>query len=139
MEHNYGLSEHAVRHTPWSGDPIRVEKPYKKVILANAEDCKDRITVSHVRARLQGMGWFEWENLLANWLVEAVVEALNKGETQADVTKLFTCDLLGEDRIGQWTKTQEMVVDFLMGRLFECLEEDENVMRVRIIEKAISN
>ena len=137
MEHNYGLKAHVVQYTPWSGDPIRVEKPYKKVILVNVEDCKDRITTDHVRTRLQGMGWFEWEDLLANWLVTAVVEALKKGKTEADVTKLFNCDLRGEDRIGQWTKPQNMVVNFLMGRLFECLEEDENEMRVRITEKAI--
>ena len=135
--HNYGLDEHVIQYTRWSGDPIRIEKPYKRVTLVNVGDCKDRITVNHVRSRLMGMGWFEWENLLSNWLVAAVVEAIRNGKTEADITKLFTCDLLGEDRIGQWTKPQENVVDFLMGRLFECLEEDENEMRVRIIDKSI--
>lgn len=138
-KHNYGLNEHVIQYTPWSGDSIRVEKPYKKVILVNVEDCKDRITVNHVRARLMGMGWFEWEDLLSNLLVEAVVDALNQGRKEADVTKLFACELIGEDRLGKWTKPQYMVESFLMGRLFECMEENEERMYIRIIEKSISD
>lgn len=137
MAHDYGLKENTIEKTPFSGKPIRLEKPYKKVILVNVEDCENRITVSHVRERLQGTSWFEWEDLLAHWLVEAIVEAINNGEKEADISKLFTCDLQGEDRWGFFTKPQNFVIDFLMGRLFECLEEDDNVMRVRIIEKSI--
>ena len=139
MAHNYGLDENVRYHTPLSGEPIRQEKTYKKVILVNADDCKDRITVSHVRERLQGTGWFEWEDLLAHWLVEAIVDCFNNGEKEADISKLFTCELQGEDRLGFFTKPQNMVIDFLMGRLFETIEESDEVMRVRIIEKAIYN
>ena len=140
MAHDYGLSvKHPREHTPWSGEPIRLERPFKRVILVNPEDCKDKITVSHIENRLQGTGWFEWEALLARWLVEAIVEAINNGENEADVTKLFTCELQGEDRWGSFSKSQERVIDFIMGRLFEGLEEDDEVMRVRIIKKAICN
>ena len=138
MAHDYGLKENNARyHTPLSGEPIRLEKPYKKVILVNVEDCKDRITVSHVRERLQGIGWKEWGDVLAHWLGEAIVQAILNGEKEADISKLFTCELQAEDRLGFFTKPQNLVIDFLMGRLFECLEEDDNVMRVRIIEKSI--
>lgn len=139
MAHDYGLEQVVMKYTPWSGEPIRQEKTYKKVILVNAGDCKDKITVSHVRERLQGTGWFEWGDLLAHWLVEAIVEAINNGENEADISKLFTCELKGEDKLGFFSKSQEMVISFLMGRLFECLEEDDEVMRVRIIEKSICN
>ena len=138
MAHDYGLKENIRYHTPLSGEPIRLKKPYKKVILVNVEDCKDRITVSHVRERLQGVGCKEWEDVLAHWLVEAIVQAILNGEKEADISKLFTCELQREDRLGLFTKPQNLVIDFLMGRLFECLEEDDNVMRVRIIERAIS-
>lgn len=137
MAHNYGLNESVREYTPYTGEPIRVERPYKKVILVNGGDCKDQITVWHVCHRLQGTGWFEWEDLLAHWLVQAVVDAVEDGKEEADISKLFTCDLQGEDRHGMFIKTQERVIDFLMGRLFECLYEDDEVMRVRIIEKSI--
>jgi len=137
MAHNYGLRDAVEEYTPLTGKPIRLDKPYKKVILINAEDCKDRITVFHVTRCLAGSGWFEWEHLLAYWLVEAIVEALNSGETEADISKLFTCDMRGEDFLGEFNRCQKLVIDFLMGRLFECIEENEQVMRVRIIEKAI--
>lgn len=139
MAHNYDLDENVRYYTTLSGEPIRLEKPYKKVILVNVEDCENRITVSHVRERLHGTSWFEWENLLAHWLVEAIVESINNGEKEADISKLFTCELQGEDRLGFFTKPQNMVIDFLMGRLFETIEENDEVMRVRIIEKAICN
>lgn len=139
MAHDYGLKENIQYHTPLSGEPIRLKKPYKKVILVNVEDCKDRITVSHVRERLQGVGWKAWEDVLAHWLVEAIVQAIINGEKEADISKLFTCELQKEDRLGLFTKPQNLVIDFLMGRLFECLEEDDKVMRVRIIEKSICN
>lgn len=137
MAHDYGLEEKVSEMTPFSCKPIRIEKPYKKVILVNVEDCKDRITVSHVRERLQGVGWKAWEDVLAHWLVEAIVQAILNDEKEADISKLFTCELQKEDRLGLFTKPQNLVIDFLMGRLFECLEEDNNVMRVRIIEKSI--
>lgn len=137
MAHNYGLNESVREFTSYSGKPIRIEKPYKKVILVNVADCKDRITVWNVCYRLQGIGWFDWKDLLAHWLVQAVVDAVENGKEEADISKLFTCELRGEDRYGMFTKTQERVIDFLMGRLFECLYDDGHVMRVRIIEKAI--
>lgn len=138
MAHDYGLKASICEYTT-NGKPIRVERPYKNVILVNVGDCKDRITVSHVRERLQGTGKKEWEAALSNWLVKAIVEAIRNGEEEADITKLFSCDLQVDDKFGSFTKPQEMVINFLMGRLFECLEEDDNVMRVRIIEKAIYN
>ena len=138
MAHDYGLKENIQERTPITGEPIRIkERPYKKVILVNVNDCIDKITVLHVTGRLGGLSWFEWEHLLANWLVEAIVEAIDNGKEEADISKLFTCDLQGEDGFGFFRKSQEQVVDFLMGRLFECVEEDDEVMCVRIIKKSI--
>lgn len=137
MEHDYGINEKIREETPFTGQPIRLEKPYKKVILVNALDCKNKITVSHVTMRLQGTSWREWEELLANWLVQAIVQAINKGENEADISKLFNCDLQGEDYHGLFMKKQEQIIPFLMGRLFECVTEDDNMMRVRIIKKSI--
>lgn len=135
MAHDYGLDEKVCEYT--CDGLIRKEKPYKKVILVNANECKDRITVSHVTNCLQGMGWFEWEQLLAHWLVEAIVETIDNGQKEADISKLFTCELHGCDHFGPFCKSQERVIDFGMGRLFECLEENDEMMRVRIIERAI--
>lgn len=137
MAHNYGLNENVRMYTPYSGKPIRIERPYKKVMLVNVGDCKDRITIWHVCHRLQGIGWFEWEDLLAHWLVQAVVDAVQEGKEEADISQLFTCDLRGDDYMGEFVKSQEKVIDFLMGRLFECIYDDGDVMQVRITEKSI--
>lgn len=137
MEHNYGINQDVAEKTPITGQPIRLEKPYKKVILVNVADCKNKITVAHVTKRLQGTSWYEWEELLAQWLVRAIVEAIQNGQTEADITKMFSCDLQGEDHLGPFFKKQEMIIPFLMGRLFECVTEDDKLMRVRIIKKSI--
>lgn len=136
--HDYELDENVQKYTRY-GNPLMREKAYpKKVLLTNVEECKDRITVSHVRIKLLYMGWAEWEQLMANELVKIIVDAINNGEKEADITKLFACELFGEDQLGAFGKSQESVVDFLFGRLFEVLDEDNEVMHVRIIESAIA-
>lgn len=135
MAHDYGLKREVCEYTSYG--PIWVEKPHKKVILVNTGECKDKITVSHVTNCLQGMGWAEWEELLAYWLVEVIVEAIDNGQEETNISKLFACELHGSDHFGPFCRSQERVACFLMGRLFECIEENDEVMRVRIIERAI--
>lgn len=136
--HDYEVDEKVQKYTRY-GNPLMREKTYpKKVLLTNVEECKDRLTVFHVRIKLIGMGWAEWEMLMANELVKIVVDAINNGEKEADITKLFACELFGEDQLGTFGKSQSSVSDFLLGRLFEVIEEDDEVMRVRIIETAIA-
>ena len=136
--HNYGVDENVRKYTRY-GNPLVMEKTYpKKVVMTNVEECKDRITTIHVRIKLIGMGWAEWEDLFSNELVKIIVDAINNDEKEADITKLFACELFGEDRLGSFWKSQESVVDFLLGRLFEVLDEDNEVMHVRIIESAIA-
>lgn len=136
--HDYELDENVQKYTRY-GNPLMREKPYiKKVLLMNVEECKDRLTVSHVRIKLLCMGWSEWECLISNELVKIVVDAINNGEKEANITKIFACELFGEDKIGEFGKSQSSVVDFLLGRLFEVVDEDDEVMRVRIIEAAIA-
>ncbi len=135
MAHDYGLKQEVCERTSYG--PIRVEKPYKKVFLVNVDQYRDKITVHHVQECLKDMGWNVWEDLLAHWLVEAIVEAVDNGQEEADISKLFTCELHGNDHFGPFCKSQERVHCFLMGRLFERLEENDEMMRVRIIERAI--
>lgn len=130
-QHNYGII------TIENEEKYRREMPYKKVVLVNVADCIDRITVNHVYTCLNGMGGRIWQYLLANWLVSSIEESIKNGKAEADISKMFTADLLVDDEFGHYEKKQMMVVDFLMGRLFECLEEDDDVMKVRIIKKAI--
>lgn len=138
MAHDYGLGVCYIKEYTTAGEnPTWVKKPYKRVLLVNVNECKNRITVSHVLKRLDGMGYKEWEELLTRWLVEAVVEAIHDGKEEADISKMFSCDLHGHDHWGTFCKEQNRVIDFLMGRLFECITEDDEVMRVRIIEKSI--
>lgn len=138
MAHDYGIGRIPVREYSIRGTAFWEKRPYKKVSMINPKDCKDRITVEHLRERLMGTGWFEWETLLSTWLVEDIVEAINNDSEEADISRIFSIELQGEDEFGTFAKPQDRVIDFLMGRLFECVEETDDVLRVRIIEKAIS-
>lgn len=137
MAHDYGLDgEVNFGEFAYFGH-IWEEKPGKHVTLVNVRECQERITVSHVRECLEDIGLFVWKDLLALWLVEAIVKAIDNGQEEADISKLFTCELHGSDNLGPLYKSQERVICFLMGRLFECLEENDEMMRVRIIQRCI--
>lgn len=137
--HDYGLSKKVEETTPWSRTSIREEKPYKTVILVNVDECRDRITVEKVRKSLIGeTGWECGQTLLAKWLVEAIVGAINNGEDEADITKLFTCNLRGENMFGTYIRPQVWVINILMAHLFKCVEENDKMMRVCISEEVIS-
>ena len=122
-KHDYGLNKlEEYRATlGWR------HKPFKKVTLTNVRIAKNRITVDKVAKRLEGcLICKEFERKLAYWLVKAIVEAVEKGESTADITQLFSCEMEAEDRIGKFVLRQKSIQNMLMNKLFvRCSETDE--------------
>lgn len=127
MQHNYGLDK------IMGSGVIGVKSPFKKVILVNPEDAREKITVSGICRRLMGLGKFEWEEAEAVFLVRAILDAFEAKATVADISVMFSGDLIRVDRIGTERVYQENVAKFLIERLFEKVYEDENELRLKLV------
>ena len=126
---NYGLNEQDKKATMlgWR------YKPFKKVTLTNVWIAKNRLTVNKVAKRLKGcLIRPQWERKIAYWLVEAVVDALEKGEKTADITQLFSCELEAADQYGKFLLSRESIQNDLMKKLFVRCSESEEELRVRL-------
>lgn len=129
--HDYGLK----KQNNW-GVGIRYRnKPFKKVLLINVNSAKNRITVDNTVKHLEGSLCLpDWERKQAIWLVEAVVNALEKGEKTADITKMFSCEFITED---DFTLPQWNIQNELMNKLFWRVDETGEELRVKLTWKAI--
>jgi len=105
----------------------------RKVVLVEATKYED-VMVSKVTTALMGSGLYEWENYLAQLFVEAVAA---REDDIADVTKMFSCDLVGEDQEGRYTKPCEKVVEFLLEKLFDIVSEIDNTITVSVKPNAL--
>ena len=82
--HDYGLeNERHIENNHWK------LMPYKKVIMRNVKLCEKRITVKKIAKRLRGWGAPELERAEAIQLTEAVVEAINANQSNADISHMF--------------------------------------------------
>ena len=105
------------------------EREHKKVVLRNIENYHGMKSVDFLNYFL-GMGLSEWESFFCKQLVKSIENAIEKGEHTADITILFSCDLIGEDEFGEFTKTQESIKNFLMEKVFEVVGESAEEMVV---------
>lgn len=134
MSHNYGLGD--LQKYLWTRNYSWSKIPHKKVTLINVSDCKDKITLVGMVKNLMGMGHIEWEALEAGWLIEAILEAMQKGEETADITKVFACKLSAYDSMGKITIPHERHINFLMEKIFEKVDETDDELKVRLIKIA---
>jgi len=107
------------------------ERTHKRVLLCNVNPSLD-LTTFKVDTRLMGLGSCEWETYMKELLVKAITDAREKGVDTADVTKMFSCDLIGYDEFGKYQKHQEKVVDFLLEKLFSVLSDTEKELKVTL-------
>lgn len=107
------------------------ERSHKRVTLCNVGKGLD-LKNFDVRTRLLGMGACEWETYMESLLAEAINNAHEHGENMADVTKMFSCDLVGIDGIGDYRKNQESVEAFLMEKLFDVVSETDEELKVTL-------
>ena len=109
------------------------EREHKKVLLWDIEKCRGMKSQDFFHY-FMGMGLCEWETFFCEKLVESIENAFKKGEPTADITFLFSCDLIGEDKFGEYTKKQESVKKFLMEKVFKTfleLPEEMNVVFIK--------
>lgn len=110
------------------------KRNHKKVILCNA-DQYTHVTDSDVARALMGMGLCEWEYYMGSLFTRAIVRAYAQGDKNADITEMFSCQLVGVDLItGPYYKTQENVIAFLLEKLFDKVSENENELTVKVRE-----
>lgn len=109
-----------------------IVRQHKNVTLCDVCVSKSA-SVNNIRDALMGMGLCEWETYMGCIFSQAVLKALERGENEADITKMFSCDLVGvDDMFGEYTKPQADVCAFLKEKLFKVVSETEDELRVRL-------
>ena len=113
-------------------DWYRVEQTHKKVTLCDVHMCRT-VTCHKIARALMGMGLCEWETHMSHVFSEAVLKAFERGEKTADITKMFSCDLVGvDDVLGNYTKQQKQVCAFLREKLFKTISETDDELKVSL-------
>ena len=107
------------------------ERSHKKVTLCNPMDY-NHVTDGDVASALMGMGLCEWEYYMGRLFTKAISAAKEQNNDTADITVMFSCDLAGVDDIGKYTKEQKSVNAFLMAKLFECVSDTEEELKVKV-------
>lgn len=103
-------------------------KPFKRVILTNVKDCENKISVLSVAALWQGTGHYEWELLLAANFVRSIVEALENDENEADISKIFGCELhASRGRVFSQEQIYKHIIPF-----FDIKSETDEELRLAI-------
>lgn len=107
-------------------------EPKKRVILTNPEAVKDTRLMSYVSA-FKGTGHAEWEFLMAEFMIEAVGEALDTGK-ECDITVLFNTDFLaGARKNGGYSRrfTKDQVYKHII-KCFTIQEESAELLKLSI-------
>ena len=79
-----------------------------------------------------GMGLSEWETYMGELFTKAIFQAASQNANTADVTAMFSCDLIGIDQTGEYRKRQRGVITFLLNKLFDKVSENENELIVKV-------
>lgn len=124
-EHDYQLqfADFMLRSGDYSWDV----HPFKKVTLVNVEQCKNRITVTGLASLWHGTGHIEWEFLLGLWLTHDIVEAIEAGEKETDISRLFDKEFSCRTR-----KLSREEVHKIILPNFEIISDSETEMRIAL-------
>ena len=125
--HDYELGElgFALRSRDYGWERVPESK---KVVLINADQCKNKITVTSVASAWRGTGHSEWEYWLAGYFVVQVVEALMNKENEADISMMFDRDLTASDG-RRLTKAQ---IWEHLSKYFDIVEEEDDKIRFSV-------
>ncbi len=125
--HDYGLNSLNVLLATGDYGWSIPYKNVKRVILTNPKELKNKITLTGLISAWRGMGHAEWEAILADWLIMAVIYADERNLNEADITNMFNRDFYAtESRV----ITKENVFKHLM-KTFDIHEETEDYIKVR--------
>ena len=107
------------------------KREHKTVKLTNIYMCK-QLTCNDIINHLTELGIYEWKRRMSYILSDAVLKAYGKEEKMADITKMFSYDLVSIDENGQHTQKQEEVCEILMKTLFNPVKETDNEIIVSL-------
>lgn len=116
----------AMRSNDYGSDNI-VEPP-KRYLLTDLHLYEGKINISNLAAHWRETGHSEWEYLLAAWLIYSVIDAMKKGEKHADISIMFSRDLLAT-RERRFTK--EQVYKHIISS-FDVVNEDSESIYLRL-------
>lgn len=105
--------------------------PHKRVSLKlDATTTKfDKATISQTLGH--SLGHFEWEEWTSRLVANAIKTAVSEGKTEADITPLFQCDLVGWDASGEYVKKANKLEQQLKERLFDVIDEDDDELQLK--------
>lgn len=127
--HNYGLDLSRMLGGDRAGLDYEIRSDAPKVILVNVEKCRDKIDVYTLLPHLRGTSHFEFELYMAWVFVRAVVRALEKGEKEADVSKIFDRDLIAD---GNRRLTREEIWDLWCDEFLDVIEQSGKIIKVTL-------
>lgn len=107
-----------------------IVEPEKKYMLTDLDSYEGKINISTLAAHWRETGHSEWEYVLAAWTIYSVIDALKKNEDCADISLIFTRDLIAAN---ERRFMKEQVYNHVMPS-FEKVDEDaENIyLRLRV-------
>ena len=118
----------------WYAEP----RMHKTVKLSNVYMCKF-ITCNDIIWALRGIGLYEWQRHMSYVLSQSVLKAFDQNQNVADITQMFSCDLVAYNELGKQTINQKEVCEFLMESLFKIVRETPDELIVSLKTNAIKH
>lgn len=112
-------------------DWYSVRRQHKIVTLCDVHRCKG-VTCNDIVQALEGIGLKEWGTYMSHIFSQAVLAALEKREKNADITRMYSCDLFGVDEQNDYNKEQKDICAFLNQKLFNVISETDDELKVVI-------
>lgn len=107
------------------------KREHKTVKLSNVY-MLNNVSCNDIMRALRGIGLYEWERHMSYVLSQAVLKSYERKEKVADITRMFSCNLFGIDELGEHTRKQKQVCEFLMEKLFKFENETPEEMVVSL-------
>ena len=108
-----------------------IERQHKQVTLCDVYMCKS-ISCNDIVRALAGMGLYEWKVYMSHVFSDAVLKAFEHRKTTADITMMFSCDLVGINDEGNHTKEQKDICAILKEKLFYTVSETNEELIVAL-------
>ena len=110
------------------------KREHKTVKLTDVYLCKS-VTGNDIIRHLNDLGLYQWRRLMSYIFSEAVVKAYEREEKMADITKMFSYDMVYVDEHGHHTKNQKEVCEILFKALFNTVKETNEEIIVTLRPK----
>lgn len=113
-------------------------RQHKRVMLSDVFVCKS-VTCNDIIHALMGLEVYEWERYMSHIFSEAILKAFKYQENMADITRMFSCNLVAIDDCGEHTKQQKDVCEILLNKLFKTVSETDEELIVSLKSEVIKH